>query len=304
MRTLQNLTNRLTKTVVPTARRRTSQRSQPTEALEERVLLSNVTVNFTGGDLVLQGDSDDNKVSVEQVANGIQVTGHSGTTINGRLSMLIRAVSVPDDLRANFSAGGNNTLAVENLVVGDDVQYRGGRGRESFAVIEGEVRGDVNIRTGNGADAAVLSSVLMDGEIAINTGSGSDRVVVGGEEISADININTGRGRDDVFLASMSAGDVVVKTGGGNDIAFIVQVEADEMNMNMGGGNDEVAMGEVDVSARMTVKGGGGSDNYETIAVSAGDERVSQFEGNTVTGLDDRIEDLSADLEIIFAELA
>ena len=134
MNPLNSLTTKVANLVAQPRRRRSAISSQPSEALEDRVLLSNVTVELRSGDLVIEGDEGDNAVTVSQQGLGfIRVQGHNGTTINGSsFTQYLNAGVVQDDIRADFTAGGNNTLKIDGLRIGDDVVYRGGDGPVSY----------------------------------------------------------------------------------------------------------------------------------------------------------------------------
>jgi hypothetical protein len=281
MNRLRTLASKL---VAKQPKRRSAVRdSAPTEALEDRVLLSNVTVELRNGDLVIEGDGNNNTVSIRQGFNVMVVEGHDGTTINGfNLPQGIIGSSVADDVRMNFSAGGNNKVLVRGLTIGDDVQYRGGSGQDQVAVTDGSIGGDVNMKTGDGADVAVVAGLEMDGKVTVNTGGGSDRVVVGGDLMRVQANVKTGGGRDQVVLGGFEGGaEATVKTGKSNDAVFIFDADLDRLNVNMGSGRDDVWMTNVNTAQQSKFKGGSDVDQIE-FDNSNVPGSVSAFEGDVV----------------------
>lgn len=243
-------------------------------------------MSFQNGDLRITGDSDNNTVKVTQNANAIGVEGLQGTTINGNPVLLILTQDIPDDVLISFAAGGNNTLLMENLQVGDDVQVRGGRERDSIAFINGDIGDDLKVRTGNGNDTFYLESTDVEDIINVNTGSGSDKVAIGGSDMSAErMLINTGRGRDGVIVGEMRVrADVEFKTGSGNDSVFISDFHANgDLKASMSGGNDSLYVEDADVAGDTIVNGSSGTDSAQAVNSAFGSSpTLNSIESGTV----------------------
>ena len=203
----------------PAKKRRTRATAQPTEALEDRVLLSNVTVNFQNGDLKITGDSADNTLRVTQRGASISVEGLQGTTVNGVQNMVILTRHVPDDVVVSFAAGGNNTLVMQDMDVGDDVQIKGGRGSDHIAFLHGQV-GDLLINTGRGRDGVVAGDMEVLNDVQIKTGSGNDFVVLAELDTNDDLSVSLSGGNDEFYAMDLDIqGDTTINGGSGGDSA-------------------------------------------------------------------------------------
>ena len=137
-------------------RQRRAAGNMPTEALEDRMLLSNVTVSMSGGDLRIEGDSGDNVVHVRQLAGALVVEGLQGTTINGQNNLVFQANGVADDVIVDFRDDGNNAIVFENMNIGDDMQVKSGNGTDQVAIVETTIGDDLTIQTGDGKDTIAL----------------------------------------------------------------------------------------------------------------------------------------------------
>ena len=118
---------------MPKRRRRSL--AQP-EGLEQRALLSNVTVTFKGGNLTIKGDSGDNQIVIRDseargVSGGITIEGAGGTTVEGVNTYHLGVDAIPNDVKLIFSKGGTNGVFLQ-ADVGDDVFFKGGRGSDLF----------------------------------------------------------------------------------------------------------------------------------------------------------------------------
>jgi hypothetical protein len=304
---MKNIISRSISALTTSEKTRRQRKSRPvSEALEDRVLLSNVTVSFENGDLRLEGDSGDNAITVEQQGDRIIVQGYNGTELNGRnQSLLFTTNGVPDDVIMDFRDGGENTIGMDGINVGDDVQFRGGRSHDRFGFINGSVGDDMKVRTGNGRDSFLFSNGTVDDHLDVNTGSGNDKVVIGGDNsVVRDLTIKTGRGRDGLIFGGMRVqDDLAVNMGSGNDIAFIGELEVDSsgsLKVNLSGGNDDLVMDDSDIDAQTTLSGGSGSDGWEITDTTFSElPALNSFESNSVPNLEGRSLEL---IQCIFEE--
>ena len=151
------------------------------ESLERRVLLDgDVTAFIRDGDLIIRGDSADNRITITRAAAGvIRVWGEDDTTVNGEEFVDLRRMS--DDLRIRMRQGGEDHVEIQGrLAVPDDLCAGLGAGE---LLIEGsfgpvEIGGDLAVRTGDDGHVNLRNEVEVDGQTSIE--SGGDVNVVGG----------------------------------------------------------------------------------------------------------------------------
>lgn len=249
-----------------TMRRRRSA-AQP-EILEQRVLLSNVTVTLKNGDLLVKGDSGNNSIQIVDASMhagqlGIRIQGVGGTTVNGESSYWSTLYgSFPDDVKLIFSQGGTNTVLMV-ADVDDDLFFKGGRGRDTF-IYSGEVGDNLKVTTSNGIDGVALIDTEIGNEARFTTGGGDDKVVVIDSLIEQDIEANTGGGDDSVLLQGTSIReDVNMKTGSGNDFVAAEDTIVDvEFNLNLGSGNDDFFYVSGNDAGEIRLNGGSGFDRH------------------------------------------
>lgn len=246
-------------------KRRQAAGNTPSEALEDRMLLSNVTISFQNGDLRIEGDSNDNALHVRQTAGGIVAEGLQGTTINGNANTVFVGANVSDDVIVDFRRGGNNAILLEDMQIGDDVQVRGGSGRDHLVMGSNNVGDDVNIKTGNGADIVYLENNNVEDTINVNTGKGRDLAAVGGDNVEADtLKINTGAGRDTVLVGGMRVRNLTdIKTGSGEDGVFIGEFRTEDLKVNLGQNDDHLFIFDSQIDDATQIKAGSGFDRAE-----------------------------------------
>lgn len=296
MNKLLTLTNSLSGRNHSQRRRKTVAKSQP-EALEQRTMLSNVTVSFQGGDLRITGDADDNVVEVTQTPNTLIIEGHNGTMLNGRLQSLIFGTSrVNDDLIVNLQ-GGDNGLLLNNMEVGDDVNIKTGSGDDTVITDGTRIGDDMKIRSGSGNDVVFSVSDRVQDRIDINSGSGNDKVGVGGEFGTArSVKVNTSQGRDALFMGENRVrGLTDIKTGNGRDFIAFGESRFRDLKVNMGRGNDDMYVDDLTVDNSTNISGSGGTDSLEVAHANFGNQpSVSSVERGTVLGLQEQTLELFA----------
>ena len=134
------------------------------EVLEDRQLLAgDVVVSVVRGELMLQGDTLDNKVIIVagSEANSFVIKGLDGTTVHQQDDPAATEVTVAGvrSIRANL-----------------------GDGNDLLALLGGDIRGNVSIRTGVGDDRVLIGTVDNASELA---GTLPPGVNVGGSVWSA-----------------------------------------------------------------------------------------------------------------------
>lgn len=261
----------------------------PTEALEDRMLLSNVTVSLSGGDLKIEGDSGDNVVHVRQNAGTLVVEGLQGTTINGNANsnVVFFTNGIADDVIVDFSDDGDNAIVLENLNVGDDMQIKGGDGKDLVAVVDTTVGDDLTIQTGKAKDTVVLAQFNVEDTINIDSGNGSDKVIIVSGDAD-DLKIKTKKGQDAVLVALTDIRNTTdIKTANGSDFVFLEQVQTEDLKVNLGQNNDDFYMKDVEVGDDFNLNGASGNDNAEIVNETIGDrDSRKSIEGNTVANAD------------------
>jgi hypothetical protein len=279
------------------------------EQLERRQLLAgNVTAVITGaGNLVVNGDSGDNDISVaiDEMGN-VTITANDGETIDD--SGLVGS-QVSGDVRINLK-GGNDTVLLEGpagelpiddvtmiggsgndlMIAGDlygmsgNVKMTGGSGNDEMVVKYAGLSGDVSMNSGSGEDVVTIYSAYSD-DIKINSGGDSDNVTVDSVTTYGKLAVSVASGDNSVFISETSAYEgISVKAGGGADeisIESSYSKYGSDMSVVTGGGDDAVAVLDSNVSGELSVRTGGGADyvgvKYESAATARGGDPGSQF---------------------------
>jgi hypothetical protein len=221
---------------------------------------------------------------------------------------------VGGDINANLGSG-NNTLAIFNSTVGDDVIARGG-GQNDLVLIEGsEIDGVLDTNLGSGTnnleatETSIGQSVIaiggknrdivhlidssIDDHVIARTGSGDDDVLIhshqgSGSEVGGNIDADTGSGSDFVDLDGQVGGSVIIRTGDGIDEVglFDLNVRRNVIVL-LGSGNDFFTAENVRVRGVATIDAGSGDDEVVldtctvdkvfTAIMGSGRDRLSIF---------------------------
>jgi len=253
-------------------KRSSTSRKLGLEQFESRQMMAgNVSVAFSGNDLLITGDGESNGVQISQARTSLGApilgtyfisgltAGGSGTTINGQASVIVRNAN--DDVLVNLGRGddrfntgpgsatarhffanhltvnlgeGNNTTNLNNISVFDDVTVTSGTGSDSVFV-----RGLVGNSTSH-----------PDANLTINTGEGVDSVSVVNYLVRGDISIDTGLGNtiDGVLVSTGTVGDdVTIRTHDGDDTVNInLTTVLDDVTVDTAGGKDKFFMSDSD----------------------------------------------------------
>lgn len=261
--------------------RHTTRRQQQcpvVEALECRALLSTVSVDFTDGDLVLIGDSGDNFVGLYLDGNqDIVVGGFGGTKLTVPEApgfefetVLLEKAFIPDDVRMKFNKGGDNLVIFEQISIGDDVSYVGGKQNDLFGINDSNLGGTMTLKTGNGDDIIAVKETDITGSLKINTGNDDDKIGLDEAFIDQDLIIASGKGDDQIGILDSSVGDdATFKTGSGNDAIFMYFTNVtDKVKAALGSGNDDIVI-DTSTVGPTSVNGGSGFDAVEFCDVTS-----------------------------------
>jgi hypothetical protein len=173
-----------------------SNRRLGVEQLQARVLLAgDVTAAVTNGFLVVRGDNAANELTIERISGDrVQVTGATGTTINGLTQPAVLRVRKGYDIatgggddkltviglnafgryeiRMDLGAG-NDTLVASNLLA-QRIHSGGGDGNDSITVRNSRSRRGSGVGGGAGDDTMVLENLRFGNGSCIDGGTGND----------------------------------------------------------------------------------------------------------------------------------
>ena len=181
--------------------------SRPTvESIETRrhfsVAVANNVLYVTGtagNDTVVITQGKDNRVTVSD---------------NGKVTTLapyaVSAIGVD-------TGAGNDTVALNNLVLPTGGSVITGDGRDAVLINGGNVNGDFLVDTGADADLVTFTNSTIEGGV-FTTGDGNDTVLAYGNTFWNYGTLQTGAGNDTVILAKTVAfGYTTIDTGDGFD---------------------------------------------------------------------------------------
>ena len=245
------------------------------ELLERRTLLTgNVTAAFSHGDLVLRGDDADNSVAILNDGGNLVVRGSSETTINGSSAdfvAIVGATNIHDDLWIDLR-GGNDTLSLQDVQVGDDVRMRSGSGNDTLSLQDVQVGDDVRMRSGSGNDNIAMADSQIGDDLRIDTSDGNDTVVVLNLNVSDDTHISTGSDSDLVRVSASSVDDDLrIRSASGDDAIIVIACEiGDDHTIHSGSDDDTINVASTNVSDDLQVSTSSGRDAlvFDQIAVS------------------------------------
>ena len=166
------------------------------ERLQARVLLAgDVTAAVTNGFLVIRGDDAANELTIERISGDrVQVTGATGTTINGLTQPAVLRVRKGYDIATGggddkltviglnafgryeirMDLGiGNDTLVASNLLA-QRIHAGGGDGNDSITVRNSRSRRGSGVGGGAGDDTLVLENLRFGNGSCIDGGTGND----------------------------------------------------------------------------------------------------------------------------------
>lgn len=253
------------------------------ERLEDRRLLAgNVTAAINGaGDLIIQGDGEDNAVSVEiDSAGNVIVEGDSTTTVD-------------DSGLAGSVVSGD---VIVNLRGGDDVVIIAGEEGPSTSHRTSIPVEDIRITTGAGNDEAMVGfanrGIRIAGDATINAGSGDDYAGVKYSDIDGGVSISGSGGNDVAGIGDSVANDFVFRGGAGDDTVSVIEsVTIEQIELVLGSGDNDARV-EDSAGAGLTITSTSGADTIEIDSFNAKYENVNLRTGGnnddiTIDGLND-----------------
>lgn len=275
-----------------TRRSRYRLHSVAVELLERRTLLTgNVTAAYSHGDLVLRGDNADNSVAILNDGGNLVIRGSSGTTINGSSDdfvAIMSATNIHDDLRVNLR-GGNNTLSLQNVQVGDDVHMRSGRGNDTITIADSQIDDNLLINTAEGNDTVVVQNLNVSEDTRISTGAGSDQVRVSVTRVDDDLRIRSASGDDAIIVSACEIGDdYTIHSGSGDDTINVASTNlSDDLRVSTSSGSDVLVFDEIAVGDDSNIRSGKGDDSVVVINSQLADDlSVSTRSGDDFVFID------------------
>jgi hypothetical protein len=249
------------------------------EGLEHRqVLAGNVLATMVGGNLMIQGDVDDNAIHLHTAADGtVEVSGleagAGATTINGSTEP--------------FVATGVRHLTRVHL----------GRGDDSL-----QISTEVDAETDGQNSDGLLGNLMGRKHLLINTGIGSDTVDA---EVAADVSVHLlgNQAQDDVSISVAAERDVDTDIDAEIDADIDAGIDAAATNLNLAANvNADVTTSAVVGPEETEVSGGLESDLSAALKaqVAASQQPVAEFrnEFSAAAGADATANvDVDADLD-------
>ena len=237
--------------------RKANQRSLRLQPLESRnPLAGNIIGNLVGTTLALGGDAADNQLVVTEVApNQIQVTGLTGTTINGAPSQLFAANLIESVIIR--TADGDDQVKVENLSLADTPN------------------GYLGIFTSRGNDLVKLLNVTTTQQIRVEAGVDDDWVDVRQTSTNGLLLVNGDSGDDQLRLSWVKAKDLNIEADGGVDRVSVYRAKAlNDITVNIGPDTDYIRLSRLKANNDIEIRSDEGDDILSTYGMRAGQDVI------------------------------
>ncbi|NNE00096.1 MAG: hypothetical protein HKN47_22480 [Pirellulaceae bacterium] len=171
-----------------------------------------VRLRFSGNDVQITGDDNDNAVCVSVMPAGnksiVQVEGLWGTTVNGKV-MVSRAITNLDDMRMDFDSG-TNRIYIDDYVAqtthGDIIVN--GSGLDFVSIKDGLAR-KIHV---TGATFVTCESIEVEDECSIFATEHDDTILFDSRN-SGGLHVETFDGQDVIDVAGGIYGDVSIISG-------------------------------------------------------------------------------------------
>lgn len=241
------------------------------ESLESRAMLAgDISVNVSGGNLIVRGDNAANQVAILKLASGqYAVAGFNGTTVKGSADPYI-AKGVTGNFDVDLK-GGNDLLGIGNDVNGliNLAQNLGfGAALGDAAALQTDLEALL-------ADAGAPARLNVPRNLIVRGGSGSDGVGFTGD-VGRDLNANLSSGNNTLAIVNSKIGDDVIARGGGqNDLVLIESSEIDEvLDVYLGHGTNNLDVADSSIGQSAIVITGKNNDFVDFADVSIDDNVI------------------------------
>lgn len=228
------------------------------------LLGNDVTANYAGGILTLQGDGDSNAlVLIDSTGEGNElIVGLAGTTINGR-----RAVRLPGAVRrlqADMGAG-SDRLGLIQLSMLNVVDVAMGEGNDLlFTPFQPTmpITFGLTIDVGPGDDVVSLDDVSVGTDLVINGSDGALEVELTDFSVGRDAQISGASQRDAFTLREVTVnGSLSLSTFDGDDAVTLSNLLVDDaLSVATDAGVDAVRLEFVSVGASADIDTGTEND--------------------------------------------
>jgi len=235
-------------------RNKTRSRRLRFESLEQRQVLA-VTAFLSGGDLIIQGNSDDDVITLDFTADDtLTVTADPGTDLNGVDGGSLPAVIVANDIVIDMDHG-DDTVTVN----GNDFT----------------LTGDLLIDGDHGDNTTEINNLVVEGEVQIENENGFDTIDISELTTTGDLNIDNDDGGADVLI-NLSV-----------DIGGSLTIDNDDATFAFGGTTNTVDMDDVVVGGRVSITNGESVDgnSIDILNLETGD-RVYLANDVSTNGVD------------------
>lgn len=236
------------------------------QALESRNLLAgNIIGNLIGTTLALGGDAADNQLHVTEVApNQIQVTGLTGTSINGAPSVLFAGQLIENVIIRTSS--GDDTAVVENLSLSDtpngNLLFFMSDGNDVVRMKNVTTTNSIRVHSGRQNDIVQGKSISTQGTLLVETDLGDDTVALyRAKARNIEVDLQQGNDHFSLYLGK-SDNNISIDTGTENDTTRLAYVQAgNDINFVSGDGNDHFGSYVLRAGNDVNVATGDGFDN-------------------------------------------
>jgi hypothetical protein len=270
------------------------------ESLEQRQLLAgDVLVNLVRGNLIIQGDAEDNQIAITagDEPGSFVVTGLNGTTVhqNGQdPASEVTVTGVRQDVRIGMGEG-NDSVSIEAARVRGDLLVRTGAGNDDVSIDETGIGGRLAIGTDGGDDSVSLGSAAEEPEpastaargedlegalrvrkgIHVDLGTENDTLTLDQVASSIGVGVNGGTGDDSISANDASGAIFAVLGGDGTDTISLADLRVRHAGVHAGAGDDDVSIQD-SVFSTLGVALGEGDD---TLSIGGNQARIAVLLG-------------------------
>lgn len=271
-------------------RSRVSKRFDTYDRLESKQLLAgDVGVYLENSRLVVWGDQADNQVEVRVVGGQLEVSGKSGTTINGQATPF-RTTNYRGSLDSLWMGlgNGNDTAFVEGVTINRSAFAQGGQGADNIGFYKVKVVDELMALTASGDDTVSLDEVEVGGNLRVYTREGNDTIGLDRVEVRGHTLIAGQVGNDRLSIRnSTHLGGAGLFLDRGDDFLSVQGTEIRGFtSVAMASGSDDVFLENLTVRGTVAAFGGIGNDRLELSGTNSfsSTPSVFGFEGNDVAG--------------------
>ncbi|HRK30953.1 MAG TPA: hypothetical protein PLD59_07720 [Tepidisphaeraceae bacterium] len=188
------------------------------DALEQRQLLANVSVQLADGLLQIAGSSSADKLTVSVSNNTLTVKGATGTTVNGSTAGRSFPKFSVTGIFANLN-GGDDVLTLDGVDQGLGGTINAGAGKDTVNIYRSTLHGMLVQGAAGNDNVNLLGTTLQS--VVIDTGADNDVVSVLGNTVFNFSSVVLGSGNDTfVAVANTVFGFTSVDGGTGTDTAI------------------------------------------------------------------------------------